>query len=225
MSAVRVLLVDDQPLVRAGLRRILSPRSGFDVVGECNDGDEVIDALAAATPDVIVMDIRMPNVDGIEATSRVVAADGPPVLVLTTFDDDDLLASALRAGAQGFCLKDAEGEELHSAVRAVASGAAWLDPGVCGRVLRVYRGAIPPEAVLRRPSEAARLLNTLTPKELEVLTLVARGMSNTEIANSLSVGEGTVKTHIGRIFTKLCLRDRAGAIVFAFDNGVVCPRI
>lgn len=215
----RVLLVDDQELVRAGLRRILHPDDGFEVVGECEDGDQVEAAVNRLRPDVVVMDVRMKRVDGAEATRRLREhADGPPVLVLTTFDDDEVLSAALRAGAAGFQLKDAPGEDLIRSVRVVASGGAWLDPAVTGRVLATYRAAAPGEA-----NEAGVRIEQLTPRELEVLRMIGRGASNTEIASELFVSEATVKSHVGHIFTKLDLRDRAAAIVFAFDHGLVTP--
>jgi DNA-binding NarL/FixJ family response regulator len=218
---IRVLLVDDQALVRAGLRAILRPQFGFEVVGECEDGADVPQAVLRLRPDVVVMDVRMKGVDGVEATRRIRATpDGPPVLVLTTFDDDAVLSAALRAGAAGFQLKDAPGEELHRAVRAVAEGDAWLDPAVTGRVLAAYRHRDP-----LRPPQVDERLAQLTGREFDVLRLIARGMSNAEIAGQLFVGEGTVKTHIGRIFSKLHVRDRAAAIVFAFDQGVVEPKM
>lgn len=215
---IRVLLVDDQPLVRGGLARILRPKAGFTIVGECSDGDEVLDAVARLDPDVVVMDVRMRRVDGAEATRRLRAAhpDGPPVLVLTTFSDDEVLAAALRAGAAGFQLKDAPGEELLRSVRTLAEGGSWLDPAVTGRVLDAYRAAAP-------PSPAGAGIDVLTPREREVLALMGRGASNAEIAAALVVGEVTVKSHIGHLFTKLGLRDRAAAIVYAFDHGLVQP--
>jgi len=215
-SPVRVLLVDDQELVRSGLTRILRRRDGFEVVGECADGDEVPAALAAHEPDVVVMDLRMPRVDGIAATTRLRAdSTAPPVLVLTTFDDDELLSAALRAGAAGFLLKDSSAEDLSRAVHAVARGDSWLDPAVTARVLSRYRQAPEP-----RSTDA---LDVLTERELEVLRAMGAGASNHEIAEQLVISELTVKSHIGRIFTKLDLRDRAAAIVFAFDHGVVRP--
>jgi DNA-binding NarL/FixJ family response regulator len=215
---IRVLLVDDQPLVREGLRRILHPDDGFTIVGECDDGDQVVESIAAARPDVVVMDIRMRRVDGVEATRRIRNLDdGPPVLVLTTFDDDEVLSRALHAGAAGFQLKDAPGEELIMATAAVASGESWLDPAVTARVLSAYRASVPIERVT--PTELERL----TPRELEVLRLMARGSNNTEIAAELFVSEVTVKSHVGHIFTKLNLRDRAAAIVFAYDHSLVTP--
>ncbi|MFI7666627.1 response regulator [Nocardia sp. NPDC049526] len=212
-----MLVVDDQELVRGGLRRILRRRDGF-VVIECADGDEVPAALAANRPDVVLMDLRMKRVGGIDATRTLRARDGaPPVLVLTTFDDDQLLSGALRAGAAGFILKDSPAEDLIRAVRTVAVGGAWLDPSVTGRVLSAYRTVRP--AVTRDDSR----LSELTAREYEVLELIGRGRVNTEIARDLGISEVTVKSHIGHIFGKLELRDRAAAIVFAFDHGVVAP--
>ncbi len=215
-SVLRVLLVDDQELVRSGLRRILRRKDGFDIVAECADGDEVEAAVDAYGPDVVVMDLRMKRVDGIDATRRLrERPGGPPVLVLTTFDDDELLSGALRAGAAGFLLKDSPAEELIKAVRAVAAGDSWLDPSVTGRVLATYREAATGGG---RQSPA---LHDLTPRELDVLRLVGRGRSNAEIAASLVISEVTVKSHVGHIFAKLGLRDRAAAIVYAFDHGIV----
>ncbi|HEY1135090.1 MAG TPA: response regulator transcription factor [Nocardioides sp.] len=215
-TLVRVLLVDDQELVRSGLRRILRRRAGFEVVAECADGGEVAAAVAAHAPDVVVMDLRMRDVDGIEATRRLVAAgDAPPVLVLTTFDDDELLSGALRAGAAGFLLKDSPADDLVRAVHAVAAGSSWLDPTVTGRVLATYRAAT--------PSAPPAGLDALTQRETEVLRAIGRGLSNGEIAAELVISELTVKSHVGRIFTKLDLRDRAAAVVHAFDAGLVRP--
>ena len=215
---IRVLLVDDQPLVREGVRRILHADDGFEIVGECDDGDQVMEAVSASRPDVVVMDVRMKRVGGVEATRRIRALDdGPPVLVLTTFDDDEVLSGALRAGAAGFQLKDVPGEELIMAVAAVAAGESWLDPAVTARVLTAYRG------FPTRARDSDDRIARLTPRELDVLRLVGRGSSNAEIADELFVGEVTVKSHIGHIFTKLGLRDRAAAIVLAFDAGLVTP--
>jgi DNA-binding NarL/FixJ family response regulator len=212
---IRVLLVDDQPLARAGLRSIVCPEEGFAVVGECADGIEVVDAVRRWQPDLVIMDVRMPRVNGADATRqlRERVADAPPVLVLTTFNDDEVLSAALRAGASGFLLKDAPGEEILRAARTLARGGAYLDPSVTARVLTAYRQTV--------PVPPAPALDELTPRELDVLRLIGRGLSNDEIAEQLVIGEGTVKTHVGRIFDKLGVRDRAAAIVFAFDHGVV----
>jgi DNA-binding NarL/FixJ family response regulator len=217
---IRVLLVDDQQLVREGLRRILHPEEGFEIAGECSDGTEVADAVARLEPDVVVMDVRMKDVDGVEATRRLRdEPDPPPVLVLTTFDEDEVLWGAIEAGAAGFVLKDAPGEELIRSVRTVAERGAWLDPAVTGRVLATYRSSVAVE-----DDGAAERIAELTPRERDVLRLVGRGASNIEIAESLFVSEATVKSHIGHIFTKLDLRDRSAAIVFAFDHGLVAPQ-
>ena len=212
---IRVLLVDDQELVRTGLRGILREAFGFEVVGECADGREVPAAAAALAPDVILMDVRMPFVDGVQATRELRGRpDSPPVLALTTFDDEEVLAGMLRAGAVGFVLKGVPAEDLQRAVRAVAEGGAWLDPAVTARVLAIYRTAAPAAA-------SAPGLDTLTSREREVLALIGRGKTNGEIAAGLFVSEGTVKTHINHVFTKLALRDRAAAVVFAFDHDLV----
>ena len=212
---IRVLLVDDQELVRAGLRGILRTAFGFEIVGECADGDDVITAVRSTHPDVVLMDVRMPVVDGVVATQRLTAEhDAPPVLALTTFDDDDALAGMLRAGAAGFVLKGIAADELQRAVRVVAEGGAWLDPIVTGRVLAVYR-TTPPAAPCRDGAAAA-----LTSREREVLALIGRGRTNDEIARQLVVSPLTVKTHVNHIFSKLDLRNRAAAIVFAFDHGL-----
>lgn len=217
---IKVLLVDDQELVRSGLRRILRRKDGFAITGECADGSEVATAVAAHRPDVVVMDLRMNHVDGIEATRRLQASDSPPpVLVLTTFDDDQLLSSALRAGAAGFILKDSPAEELIRAVRNVAEGGACLDPAVTARVLTTYRFA----AVAPEPEAGAAAVEELTARELDVLTLIGRGRVNAEIALELGISGVTVKSHVGHLFVKLGLRDRAAAIVYAFDHGIVRP--
>jgi DNA-binding NarL/FixJ family response regulator len=216
-AVTRVLLVDDQPLVRAGLARILGPEPDLEIVGECADGDEVEAAVAELVPDVVLMDVRMKRVDGAEATRRVRDAGGPPVLVLTTFDDDATVAAALAAGADGFVLKDAPGEDLVRATRVVAGGGGWLDPSIAPRVLATYRATALPRAA------AAARLDELTDRERDVLCVVARGATNAEIAAALTISEATVKSHVGHIFTKLGFRDRAAAIVFAFDHGLVAP--
>lgn len=213
---IAVLLVDDQDLVRSGLRRILRRKDGFVIVAECADGDEVPDAVAQHDPDVVVMDLRMKRVDGIEATRRLAAAGSPPVLALTTFDDDELLSGVLRAGASGFVLKDSSAEELIRAVRAVAQGDSYLDPAVTARVLSTYR-----RVACDRRTET---VSELTAREHDVLSLIGQGLSNAEIASELCISELTVKSHIGRIFVKLDVRDRAAAIVYAYDHGVVTPR-
>lgn len=214
---IRVLVVDDQELIRTGLRGILRERYGFAIVGELGTGNEVTRAVDRLEPDVVVMDVRMPGIDGITATYALTHDDGaPPVLVLTTFDEDEILAGALRAGAAGFLLKGAPAEDLQRAVRTLADGGAWLDPSITGRVLATYREGRPP----MRPGAQVDLL---TPREKDVLSLIGAGLSNSEIAADLVLGEGTVKTHISHIFTKLDLRDRAAAVVFAFDHGLVRP--
>jgi DNA-binding NarL/FixJ family response regulator len=215
---IRVALVDDQAMVRAGLARILSPTDGFEVVAECGDGLEAVEEVPAARPDVTLMDIRMPKLDGIASTAQLRELPDPaPILVLTTFGEDAMLWGAIEAGAAGFVLKDSSAEDLITAVRSVAGGGAWFDPAVAPRVLDRYRRVVAPAA-----RDAGRL-ELLTNREHAVLRLMARGATNTEIASSLHVAEATVKTHVGRIFSKLDVRDRAAAIVFAYDHGVVSP--
>jgi DNA-binding NarL/FixJ family response regulator len=215
---IRVALVDDQAIVRAGLARILSPADGFEVVAECADGRQALEEVARLRPDVILMDVRMPKLDGIAATAQLrETAESARVLVLTTFGEDEVVWGAIEAGAAGFVLKDSSAEDLIAAVRAVAGGAAWFDPAVAPRVLDRYRRTIAPAV-----RDAARL-DLLTDREHDVLRLMARGATNPEIARTLSVAEATVKTHVGSIFTKLGVRDRAAAIVFAYDHGVVKP--
>ncbi|MCH1867938.1 response regulator transcription factor [Nocardioides sp. CFH 31398] len=215
--STRVLLVDDQELVRTGLRGILRPRFGFEIVGELESGAGVVDAVASLVPDVVVMDVRMPGVDGVQATTALVASGSTvPVLVLTTFEDDEVLAGALRAGAAGFLLKGVPAEDLQRAVHAVAGGGSWLDPAVTGRVLATYRSG-------DAPTLSSSGLDVLTGRERQVLGLMGEGLSNAEIAARLVVGEGTVKTHVGNVFAKLGLRDRAAAVVCAFDHGLVRP--
>jgi DNA-binding NarL/FixJ family response regulator len=215
---IRVALVDDQAIVRTGLARILSPSDGFEVVAEYADGREAVEELPAAGADVVLMDIRMPRLDGIAATAELSATPGSvPVLVLTTFGEDEVLWGAIEAGAAGFVLKDSSAEDLIAAVRAVAGGAAWFDPAVAPRLLDRYRQVMAPAV-----RDAARL-DLLTDREHAVLRLMSRGATNAEIAGRLNVAEATVKTHVGSIFTKLEVRDRAAAIVFAYDHGVVSP--
>ena len=217
LGRLRVVLVDDQPLVRAGIAFILSTEPGMDVVAEAENGELGVVAVDAHRPDVVLMDIRMPVLDGLQATLRIRAADGPPVLVLTTFDDDEVLWGAVESGAAGFLLKDTSADDMIRAVRAVAGGGSWLDPRVTPRLLDGLRRARPAHV----PEAAA--LARLSDRELEVLTLIARGSSNVEIAESLFVSERTVKGHVGSIFTKLGARDRAAAIVLAYDAGLVVP--
>lgn len=217
---IRVLLVDDQDLVRAGLRRILRAKDGFEIVAECADGDEVPDAVIGHRPDVIVMDLRMRRMGGVDAIQMLcgrgdAAAAPPPVLVLTTFRDEQLLSGALRAGAAGFVLKDSPAEDLIRAVRLVAQGEAVLDPAVTARVLEAYRRSPAPHL--------GTTPDALTSRERMVLGLIGRGLSNDEIAAELVISVVTVKSHVGKIFTKLGVRDRAAAIVYAFDHGVVVP--
>jgi DNA-binding NarL/FixJ family response regulator len=215
---IRVALVDDQAIVRAGLARILSPEDGFAIVAECSDGRQAVEELPALHPDVVLMDVRMPALDGVTATAELRRGDEPlDLLVLTTFGEDEVLWGAIEAGAAGFVLKDSSAEDLIAAVRAVAEGGAWFDPGVAPRLLERYRKVVAPAA-----RDAARL-DELTDREHEVLRLMARGASNSEIGRTLHVAEATVKTHVGSIFTKLGVRDRAAAIVFAYDHGVVTP--
>ena len=214
---IRVLLVDDQELVRTGLRGILRSQFGFEIAGELPDGSQVSETVDALRPDVVLMDVRMPVVDGVQATTELRRRGAsPPVLALTTFDDDEVLAAMLRAGASGFILKGVTAEDLQRAVRVVAEGGAWLDPAVTGRVLKVYRSAAPAPA---RDAD----LDTLSGREREVLALIGQGKTNAEIAAELVLGEGTVKTHVNHLFAKLRLRDRAAAVVFAFDHDLVTP--
>jgi len=218
----RVLIVDDQAVVRAGVARILGPDDGFEVVAECDDGDQVPAAVAEHRPDVVLMDVRMRRVDGVAATRALAAThSAPPVLVLTTFDDDDVLWGALEAGAAGFVLKDASAEEIIAATRAVAGGAAWLDPAVTERVLARARG-VAPSAVPAAPAAPARIPE-LTDREHDVLRLMATGATNVEIARALYVSEATVKTHVGHLLAKLGLRDRVQAVILAYETGLVIP--
>ena len=214
---IRVLIADDQALVRTGFRVILDAEPDLKVVGEAADGRETIDAAARLHPDVVLMDIRMPNLDGIEATRRLTRGErAPRVLILTTFDLDEYVYEALRAGASGFLLKDAGADELLHAVRVVAAGDALLSPSITRRLIADY-------ARRPSPSEQPAALAELTPRELEVLRLVARGLSNAEIARQLVLGDATVKTHVARIFQKLDLHDRAQAVVLAYESGLITP--
>jgi DNA-binding NarL/FixJ family response regulator len=214
---IRILIADDQELVRTGFRVVLDAEPDLEVVGEASDGLTAYDAVQALRPDVVLMDIRMPNLDGIEATRRIAASDGSPrVLILTTFDLDDYVYEALRAGASGFLLKDARVDELRHAVRTVAAGDALLSPAITRRLIESYTRR-PPSTM--HPGQLAEL----TPRELDVLRLVARGFSNADIARELVVGDATVKTHVARIFSKLDLHDRAQAVVLAYECGLVQP--
>ncbi len=215
---IRVLVADDQGMVRSGFSILLNAQADIEVVGEAVNGQEAIARAAELGPDVILMDVRMPVMDGLQATRQITAADGAPrVLVLTTFDLDDYVYEALRAGASGFLLKDASAGELAEAVRVVAAGDALLAPGVTRRLIAEF-------ARLGAPRSASRKnLDGLTERETEVLALVARGMSNAEIAAHLVVSEQTIKTHVSRVLMKLALRDRAQAVVFAYENGLVRP--
>ncbi|MEM9034074.1 MAG: response regulator transcription factor [Actinomycetota bacterium] len=217
---IRVVLADDQAMVRSGLRLLLDVEPDIEVVGEASDGAEAIDQVRATSPDVVLMDIRMPGVDGITATERLVVADrGVRVLVLTTFDDDEVVFASLRAGASGFLLKNAPPEELIDAVRIVAAGDSLLDPGVTRRVIEAAQA---PSSPVVDPARE-RMLDELTDREREVLVQVATGSSNVEIAAALYVGEATVKTHVSNVLSKLGLRDRVQAVVFAYESGLVTP--
>jgi len=214
----RVMIVDDQALVRAGFRMVLDAEPDIDVVAECADGLAALDALPGRDVDVVLMDIRMPRLDGIEATRRVVErGDTPKVLVLTTFDLDEYVYAALRAGAAGFLLKDAGPSELLSAIRAVHTGDAVVAPGPTRRLLDRF---LPVLAGPAQPSGLERL-DVLTEREREVLEAVGKGLNNTEIAATFFVAEATVKTHIGRILAKLGLRDRVQMVVLAYETGLV----
>lgn len=216
--SIRVLLADDQALVRGGLRMIVDAQSDMEVVGEAADGREAIEAFHKLHPDVVVMDIRMPNLDGVEATRRLAGPDSPyraRVLVLTTFDLDEYVYDALRAGASGFMLKDAPPAELIGAIRVVAAGDALLAPSVTRRLISSFVAKAP-----ARP-QARAALDTLTDREQEVLKLVARGLSNAQIAETLVVGETTVKTHVARMLDKLDLQNRVQAAIFAYETGLV----
>jgi DNA-binding NarL/FixJ family response regulator len=213
---IRVLVVDDQKLVRAGFRMILEAEADLAVVGEAGDGAEAIELAKRCQADVVLMDIRMPNVDGIAATKIVTAmADAPRVLVLTTFDLDEYVHEALKAGASGFLLKDTPPEQLVDAIRIVHGGDAVVAPSVTRRLIESFARNVSPA-----PSPA---LEQLTDRELDVLRLMAKGLANAEIAESLILGEATVKTHVGRVLMKLGLRDRVQAVVFAYENGIAQP--
>jgi len=213
---IRVVLADDQPLVRTGLRMILSAADDIEVVGEAADGGEAITTCSELSPDVVLMDVRMPNVDGIDATRAITATDSPPkILVLTTFDLDDVVYEALRAGASGFLLKDAPEERLITAIRVVADGGSLFAPSVTRALIAEFAQRS------RRASPVS--VDRLTERETEVLVQIARGLSNAEIAEALFVTENTVKTHVARILMKLGIRDRVQAVVLAYECGLVTP--
>ena len=216
---VRVLLVDDQPLLRTGFRLVLGAESDVDVIGEAGDGVEGVELARRLLPDVVLMDIRMPRLDGVAATRQIVAAKLPVrVLILTTFDLDEYVVGALRAGASGFLAKDVPAEDLVTAIRTVAAGEAVVAPRILRRLLDQFGTFLPdPDAT------PLASLDVLTEREREVLVQVARGLSNAEIARELSVSETTVKTHVGHLLTKLDLRDRVQAVVLAYETGLVRP--
>jgi DNA-binding NarL/FixJ family response regulator len=218
---IRVLLVDDQPLLRTGFRMILEAEDDLAVVGEAGDGVQALEAVRTLQPDVVLMDVRMPRMDGVEATRRIAGPDRggtAKVLVLTTFDLDEYVVEALRAGASGFLLKDVPADDLIAAIRVVADGDAIVAPSITRRLLDRFATRLPS---VNETTPAA--LDQLTEREVEVLRLVARGLSNAEIAKELFVSETTVKTHVGHVLTKLGLRDRVQAAVFAYESGLVRP--
>jgi DNA-binding NarL/FixJ family response regulator len=216
---IKVLLVDDQVLVRSGFRMILEAREDFDVVGEAADGRQAVELALVTSPDVILMDIRMPELDGVEATQRILAAGSAArILILTTFDLDEYVVRAIRAGASGFMLKDVRPQQLVEAIRVIAAGEALLAPTVTRRLLDRFAR----DLELESPAPA---LEQLTEREREILELVAHGLSNAEIAARLVVGESTVKTHVSAVLRKLGLRDRVQAVIAAYDAGLVRPTI
>ena len=221
--SVRVLIADDQALVRAGFRMILDAEDDLEIVGEASDGAEAVERALELRPDVVLMDIRMPELDGIEATRRISGRDGDEehpirVLMLTTFDLNEYVYEALRAGASGFLLKDVPPEQLAAGIRVVANGEALLAPSITRRLIEEFASQQPAE-----PAEPPAAFDELTPRELEVFKLIARGMSNAEIAAELIVSETTVKTHVARLLMKLGLRDRVQAVVLAYESGIVMP--
>jgi DNA-binding NarL/FixJ family response regulator len=214
---VRVILADDQPLVRAGLRVLIRDVPDLEVVAEAGDGAEAVKQAAETPADVVLMDVRMPGLDGIEATRRITAADaGPHVLMLTTFDDDEYVYAALRAGASGFLVKDMALEDILAGIRVVAAGDALIAPSVTRRLIAEF--AERPERTRQR-----KLVEGITPREAEVLTLVGRGLSNTEIAEALFISVATAKVHVARLFTKLDARDRVHLVIIAYELGLVSP--
>jgi DNA-binding NarL/FixJ family response regulator len=218
--SIRIVLVDDQELVRTGFRMVLDAQPDMDVVGEASDGSAAVNLLRATPADVVVMDVRMPRLDGIEATRRICQnGDRPRVLMLTTFDLDEYAFAALKAGASGFLLKDVPPEELLFGIRAVHSGDAVVAPSTTRRLIDRFAPMLPTDGASTPPDLAG-----LTSREREVLALIAQGLSNTEIAERLFVSEATVKTHVGRVLAKLGLRDRVQAVVFAYETGLVKAR-
>jgi DNA-binding NarL/FixJ family response regulator len=216
---VRILLADDQPLLRTGFRMVLGAEEDLDIVGEAGDGAEAVDLARRLLPDVVLMDIRMPRMDGVAATRAIVDARLPVrVLILTTFDLDEYVVGALRAGASGFLAKDVPAEDLVTAIRTVAAGEAVVAPRILKRLLDRFADSLPDPSAT--PPKA---LDSLTEREREVLIQVARGLSNNEIAGALSVSETTIKTHVGHVLTKLGLRDRVQAVVLAYETGLVRP--
>ncbi|GIJ24891.1 DNA-binding response regulator [Micromonospora qiuiae] len=216
---VRILLVDDQPLLRTGFRMVLGAEPDLDIVAEAGDGVEAVELSRRLLPDVVLMDIRMPRMDGVSATRAIVDARLPVrVLILTTFDLDEYVVGALRAGASGFLAKDVPAEDLVTAIRTVAGGDAVVAPRILRRLLDRFADALPDPA-----TSPPKALSTLTDREREVLVQVARGLSNAEIARALSVSETTIKTHVGHVLTKLGLRDRVQAVVLAYETGLVRP--
>ena len=216
-SSLRVVIADDQALVRAGFRLILEEVGGFQVVGEAADGHQAIAAVRRHRPDLVLMDVRMPNLDGIEATRRILSGGATcRVVILTTFDLDEHVFAALRAGASGFLLKDVSPEQLVASLRILADGEALLAPSITRRLIE--RFAAPGSG-----PAASHVLSTLTERERDVLVLIARGLNNDELAGKLHVGESTIKTHVGRVLAKLGLRDRVQAVVFAYENGLIQP--
>ncbi len=215
---IRVFLVDDQALVRAGLRMVIDSQGDMTAVGEAGDGREALEQLAVTTADVVLMDVRMPRLDGVAATRALIERGGPRVIVLTTFDLDEYVFPALRAGASGFLLKNADPEELLAAIRAVASGDAIVAPTATRRLLEHVASTLPDT-----PVDDSRLA-TLSERERAILLEVARGRSNAEIAAALHIAEATVKTYLGRLRTKLDVHDRVQLVIFAYDSGLVAPR-
>jgi DNA-binding NarL/FixJ family response regulator len=217
-DAVRVVLTDDQPLVRTALRMVIAEAPGLDVVGEAGNGAEAVELAESLRPDVIVMDLRMPGMDGIEATRRIMADPGPTrVLVLTTFDDDDHVYGALRAGASGFLVKDMGLDDILAAIRVVAAGDALIAPSVTRRLIKEFAGR-PATGAPRRGE-----LTSITEREREVLTLIGGGLSNTEIAERLVISVATAKTYVTRLLAKLDARDRVQLVIIAYETGLVTP--